>query len=356
MRLFSKIIKKVFKVFFLIAGVVGIIFGGVFFAMKYGLLNVKGSIEERNKSMLEVDQNTLLKDKPVDMQRRIILCEAKVISKYHQNLGDNIVYVWDTKKDSNLISGIIGNAILQIEKTNPEIKNEIEICSLGASDTSTPQKSIYHWANTSDWQVISTALMKDAPLIEQASKDTGVPERMIISAVIPEQFRFFSSNRESYKRYFEPLKLLGTMTTFSLGVSGIKPDTALQIENHIKDIQSKYYLGAEYEHILDYPTGSDHDTELYSRLTDTKNHYYQYLYTALYIKQIEAQWLRKGYDLSYRPDILSTLFNLGFYRSNPSDHPEVGGASINVGGKIMSFGQIGSEFYFSGELIDIFPY
>ena len=188
------------------------------------------------------------------------------------------------------------------------------------------------------------------------SQETGISARLIASVVAPEQFRFFSSNRESYKRYFEPLKILGTLTKFSLGVSGIKPDTATQIEKNILNPDSKFYLGPEYEHILDYPVLSEHDIELYSRLTDSKNHYYQYLYTSLFIKQIETQWLNAGYDLSYRPDILATIFNLGFYRSNPSDHPEAGGAVIKIGDEEISFGQLSSELYFSGELINEFPY
>ncbi len=54
---------------------------------------------------------------------------------------------------------------------------------------------------------------------------------MIASVVVPEQTRFFTSNREVFKRYFEPLKILGSLSQFSLGVSGIKEDTAIQIEN-----------------------------------------------------------------------------------------------------------------------------
>ncbi len=193
-------------------------------------------------------------------------------------------------------------------------------------------------------------------MIDRVSKETNIPSRLIVSAVVPEQFRFFSSNRDSYKRYFEPLKILGTMTQFSLGVSGIKSSTAREIEINLIDSNSHFYLGSAYEHLLKYPADVDHDTELYNRLTDPKDHYYQYLYTALFIKQIEAQWLRSGFDLSYRPDILTTIFNLGFIHSKPNDHPGVGGTLINVGDDKISFGRLGSEFYFSGELADVFPY
>ena len=146
------------------------------------------------------------------------------------------------------------------------------------------------------------------------------------------------------------------MSQFSLGVSGIKPETANQVEAYALDMHSTFFPGLDYLHLLDYPIGTDHDVELYNRLTDTKNHYYQYLYTALFIKELNTQWQNAGFDLSYRPDIIATIFNLGFYKSKPSDHPEVGGAIIRVGDGSESFGQLAYEFYFSGELFDQFPY
>ena len=95
---------------------------------------------------------------------------------------------------------------------------------------------------------------------------------------------------------------------------------------------------------------------LYNRLTDEHNHYYSYLYTALFIKEIEAQWLRAGYDISNRPEILATIFNLGFDKSIPKKDPEVAGSIITIGGEQITFGRLAYEFYYSGELLDIFGF
>ena len=350
---FLRVVKKISIIFFTS---VGIIFAGVFLGMHFGLFNVRGSIDDRNKFFANVDQSAILNAQSADVQRNIVVCESKSIGKYDQTLADNILLVWDKKGDVNLTSGMINNAITQINNNNPEIKNAINNCSSVSNLASVTSPSVFPWENTEDWSVVSSGLMKDSSIINKISQETGVPTRMIISAVIPEQFRFFSSNRESYKKYFEPLKILGTLTQFSLGVSGLKPDTATQIEKNNVDPTSTFYLGPAYEHTLDYPAGVNHETELYNRLTDSKDHYFQYLYTAFYIKQIEAQWLNAGYDLSYRPDVLGTLFNLGFYRSKPSDHPEVGGAVITAGTESISFGELSSEFYFSGALSQEFPY
>jgi len=92
-----------------------------------------------------------------------------------------------------------------------------------------------------------------------------------------------------------------------------------------------------------------------NRITNTKDPYYTYLYVGLYMKEVETQWKNAGYDLSNRPDVLATLYNLGFYYSVPKPDPQAGGAIINIGGVDYTFGDIGYEFYYSGELSDIFP-
>jgi len=49
-----------------------------------------------------------------------------------------------------------------------------------------------------------------------------------------------------------------------------------------------------------------------------------------------------------------TLFNLGFKASQPKSNPQVGGATISVGGQKYSFGYLGSLFYESNELAEVF--
>ena len=265
--------------------IIGFLFFCVFIAMQFGILNVRGSIDERNKFFTENINTAEKKDKT-------------------------------------------------------PTKNNIKIN--------------YSWVNSPEWLVLSEAFKKDKDTIQKASIFTDVPERLIVAVAVPEQFRFFTSNRESYKKYFEPLKILGTMSQFSLGVTGIKPETAKQIEDNLIDKTSPFYLGYKYEHLLDYAPDANHDTELYNRLTDPHDHFYQYLYTALFIKQIQTQWQNAGFILENRPDVVSTLFNLGFKHSVPNLYPIAGGAPLTIGDEVTSFGTISYEFYFSGELIETF--
>lgn len=271
---------------------IGIAVTVVFFGMQHGLLNVRGSIIERNASFGAIPK--------------------------------------------------IGTTTAQEEVSNG--------CADGRDQTKPCE-----WNETVQWVVVRDALKKDAALLARIEQETGVSQRMIAAAVIPEQIRFFTDNREVFKRYFEPLKLLVSMSKFSLGVSGIKQDTAALIETYAQSTSSEFYPGPEAAQLLAYPEGVDRDVELFNRLTDEKNHYYSYLYTALFLKEIEAQWRRAGFDVQKRPDVLVTLFNLGFDASHPNPDPKVAGSSIVLGGQRYSFGFLGTTFYNSDELITEFP-
>jgi hypothetical protein len=209
---------------------------------------------------------------------------------------------------------------------------------------------ICDWNQTPEWAVIKAGLTKDRSVLAEVSAQTGISERMIATVVVPEQIRFFTSDRETFKRYFEPLKILGSLSQFSLGVSGIKQQTAATIEQYANDPGSTFYPGTGMADLIKYPPAVNHDTELYDRLTNEKNHYYSYLYTALYIKEVEAQWKSAGYDVSQNSAVIATLFNIGFQGSHPNADPSAGGSAITTGGATYSYGELGADFYDSGEL------
>jgi len=210
------------------------------------------------------------------------------------------------------------------------------------------------WAQTEEWQVVKAAVSKDTDLITHVSAVTGVDERLIVAQLVAEQLRLYTSEREMFKSVFAPLKILGSQSQFSWGIMGIKEDTAINIENYSKDPSSPFYPGPTYSRLLDFKT--DNPTqERFDRITDEHDHYYDYLYTALYIKEIEAQWKKAGFDISNRPEILSTLYNIGFTHSTPNANPQVGGAEIDINGSTYSFGSLAYQFYYSNELVDLFP-
>ena len=219
------------------------------------------------------------------------------------------------------------------------------------------------WQNTEEWQVLAAAATKDAPVINQASATTGIPARVIVANLIVEQLRLFFTERAFYKQFFAPLKILGSQTQFSWGVMGMKEDTAIQVEANLKNPASPYYPGPQYEHLLDFSTSASATSSAsstiaqarFTRMTDQHNHYYNYLYAALYMKEIETQWQNAGFPIANRPEILSTLYNIGFEHSVPSANPQVGGAAIVINNVTYSFGGLASQFYNSNLLLDVFP-
>lgn len=215
--------------------------------------------------------------------------------------------------------------------------------------TSTPA-----WTNTPEWQTLSHAAVADAPAIHKAASESGVSARLIVAQLVAEQLRLYNTDREVYKQIFQPLQILGVQSQFSWGVMGIKQETAITVEQNLIASTSTWYLGTKYEHLLDFKT-TDHDSERFNRLIDEHNHFYSYLYTGLYLKQIITQWEKAGFDISARPEILSTLYNIGFIHSKPKADPSSGGAEIEVAGKKYSFGDLAAQFYYSNELISEFP-
>ena len=214
----------------------------------------------------------------------------------------------------------------------------------------------YIWLNTEEYLSLKESMKNEQVVLARVEKETSIKSRLLISILFVEQMRLYTSDRELFKKVFEPLKLLGVQSQFSWGVLGLKQDTLIQIENNLKNPKSPYYLGLNYEKILDFSTSTtNQDSERFTRVTDEHNHYYTYLYAALFIKQIEKQWQTAGFDIANKPEILATLYNIGFTNSKPKSDPQVGGAEININNTQYSFGGLAYEFYYSDELLDIFP-
>ena len=212
------------------------------------------------------------------------------------------------------------------------------------------------WSQTEEWGVLDASIRKDAPAINRAAGDAGVPARLIVANLVAEQLRLFFTEREAYKQFFFPLKILGSQTQFSWGVMGMKEDTAIDVEAHLADPASPFYPGAAYAHLLDFPaTTTDMKQARFVRMTDEQDHYWSYLYAGLYLKEIETQWTNAGHSINDNPGVLSTLFNIGFAHSNPNPAPQVGGAEIGVNGTSYSFGGLAADFYNSNLLTDVFP-
>ncbi len=288
--------RKTLNFFIVVFAIIGFLFVSMYFAVKFGLTNTTGIIDQQRDQFIE-DGISNLSPAP------------------------------------NTVDGDANTSPEVVPEEKPEFKT---------------------WSSTHEWDIIKSALLKDVSVIQKASDDSGTPARIIVAQLVVEQFRLFFSEREAFKKWFEPLKILGSQTQFSWGVMGMKEETAILVEQHLKDPSSPFYLGKDYEHILDFQT-EDVVNERFTRMTDQHNHYYSYLYAGLFIKQITTQWRNAGYEIANSPDIVSTLYNLGFSKSIPNANPQSGGAQITIDGINYSFGSLGTEFYNSDELLTEFP-
>lgn len=210
------------------------------------------------------------------------------------------------------------------------------------------------WSKSEEWLILKEAIKKDTEVINRVASETGIPTRMVITPLVVEQLRLFYSEREIFKTVFAPLKILGNQSQFSWGVMGIKQETAREIESHLKDAASPFYLGKDFEHIVDFKTDNP-DKERFERLTNEDDRYYSYLYGALMLAQIEKQWDVAGFSITNNAGIVSTLYNIGFQNSVPKAIPQIGGAEIEINKTAYSFGGLAQSFYNSDELIEEFP-
>jgi len=289
-------------------------------------------------------------------------CMIDVIGQYSPGTASKIIKIYQQTDADILASKMILAARIRVEEKNGNsvfakcdagnIQTDDDL--IGKKYLGAESKTIFPWMDNEQWNTIRQAIVKDKDVIEKASLIAGIEPRLLVSCAIVEQVRLFNSDRELFKKFFEPLKILGNANKISLGIMGIKENTAIKTEGHLKDSNSPYYLGANLQNVLDFENGSGGNNR-YDRLTEN-THYYSYLYGAIYLKQMMTQWEKAGYDIKYRPEIAGTLFNVGFPQSKPNPNPKVGGSNIDVEGIKYTFGSLAYEFYYSGELIDAFPY
>jgi len=339
---------------------IGFFLTTAFFAIKLHVTNDPGAVDFNDRYFQEI-KNKYGKSNTSDTchvnnREAAFFHNVLVLNKYYP---ENSVYILNAYMKSHNLSEaerMVGAVNMYMQENKEYISEIGEFQNKNIAEGAQRNNgSVFSWMNISEWADFKIAVSKDKALIDSVADLTDVEPRLIVAVLVGEQIRLFNSDREMYKKWIGPLKILSVESTFSLGVTGIKVATAETIERNLKDPESVFYLGSKYEHLLDFQTASVED-ERFKRLTSYKNHFYSYLYAALNIKEIKMQWERAGFPIDNRPEILATLYNIGFEVSVPKANPVVGGATVMVHDKPYSFGAIAYEYYYSGELFDLFPF
>ncbi|PIT95343.1 hypothetical protein COT98_00225 [Candidatus Falkowbacteria bacterium CG10_big_fil_rev_8_21_14_0_10_39_9] len=388
-----KVLKIILKIIVYVFAVVGFILTAGFFAVKFNLTTVVAVVDKNNDKYQEASlkfseieeyqlatssvcsTSTLAID---DLERQIVdlnntsqqlsglklrklrnLCKISVIGEVAPVNAKNILEVYKKNASEWLFNQMVLAVSLRLEN-NADWQSRLNDCDTAESislseseiikkyETATGQ-NIFPWSNTESWSVVERAVLKDEAVIKKVAAELKVDSRTIVSILIVEQLRLYNTQREYFEKFFKPLEILANANKMAWGVMAIKEMTAIDVEANLKNANSAFYVGAEFRHLLDFKT-NDIARERYDRLTNSRDHYYSYLYGGLLVKELTAQWEKSGYNIARRPELISTLFNIGFTRSKPKDNPQVGGSIINISGADYTFGSLSHEFYYSGLL------
>lgn len=355
----KKWVKIPYTILLYAFAIVGFGLTGAYFAIKFKWTNESGSVD-RNSRQLEAISEKYENAANADSLTRLhfkydALNRIAILNKYQPKNAHQILKAFESGQEIIEVLKMLDAVDFKM-KENQAYKNEIAAYKSTRYKYSPKrsQKSVFEWMNLEEWETFKVAVAKDQKLIDSAGRMTGVEARLIVSCLVGEQIRLFNSDREAYKKWIGPLQILSVESQFSLGVTGIKDFTAAKMEATIKDPSSVYYLGKQYETLLDFKT-ADTTQERFDRLTSFRNHFYSYLYAAVFVKQMKVQWERAGFPIENRPEILATLFNVGYPQSQPKKNPKVGGSTIVIKEKPYTFGMISYQFYYSGELMEMFP-
>ena len=345
----------------------GVVLVGVFVALKLRLTDDKGLVDSNNRYFQEmhdkynqdfkVDSTSLIK------YRNEILQRINLVNEYYPKNARVILEAWSQYKSEKIALQMLAALDLKLKDNKTYQKRLRDILSNSNNQNIAKGGNAFEWMNFIEWSYFKEAVTKDKKYIDSAALACGVEPRIIVACLVGEQVRLFNSRRERFKNVVAPLKTLALETNLSYGVTGIKERTAQNIEYYLKDAKSSYYCGSKYEHILDYDSTINYNNQhndtmslRVKRLVQYKDHYYSYLYAGIFIRQIATQWQKAGYPIDDRPEILASIFNLGYNKSKPKKNPAVGGSNFMIRDKEYTFGGVAYDFYYSGELLEAFPY
>lgn len=345
----------------------GVILVGIYFALKLRLTDDKGLVDNNNRYFQEMhdkyNQNFKVDSASLVKYRNEILQRINLVNEYYPKNARTILDAWAQSKSEKIAFQMLAAVDLKLKDNKSYQRRLREILSKNNNQNMAKGGNAFEWMNFIEWSYFKEAVAKDKKYIDSAAAACGVEPRMIVACLVGEQVRLFNSRRERFKDLVAPLKTLALETNMSFGVTGIKEQTARNIENYLQDPKSPFYCGAKYEHILDYDStrnyNNAHNDTLslrVKRLVQYKDHYYSYLYAGIFIRQIATQWQKAGHPIDDRPEILASIFNLGYNKSKPKKYPSVGGSNFMIRDKEYTFGGVAYDFYYSGELLEEFPY
>jgi hypothetical protein len=86
----------------------------------------------------------------------------------------------------------------------------------------------------------------------------------------------------------------------------------IRLQNNDLKLYQTYFAYADQKNITQ---------QRLARLTDTKNYYYQILYSAGILYQYTTERRKAGYNIKNKPGLMATMYNIGY--STPHDNADI---------------------------------
>ena len=196
-------------------------------------------------------------------------------------------------------------------------------------------------------KTVNESMDELAPSINKYSNELGVDARIVAGVIYVEMFRNLTTEKGFIEQKLESRHVTRTLLKIkghTVGIGQIHMQVMERCIENFNNPNSPFYMGKEFEN---YVTWKDFDKaeEAKNYVDELGIHHSEYTnpdaqikFVAAMIAQLQTQWKNAGYDISDKPEILGTLYNLGFDKSNPKANPRSGGSINFIFGKEMRFG------------------
>ena len=208
-------------------------------------------------------------------------------------------------------------------------------------------------------KTVEESIEKLSPYINQYSEELGVDSRIVGGIIYVESLRYFTTekgfieaklNSSSFTK--ELLKLYGA----TYGVGQMSSDEQRRCIENFNNPNTSFYMGKQFENYLSeddfkkVQEGEETVSDLGIISRDYKHPDIQVKFIASFVAQIQKQWGKAGHNISNRPDVLATLYNLGFDKSKPKANPKAGGSKNYIFGKTINFGEAVQQWHDTSNL------
>ena len=212
-----------------------------------GVTNNRGAIDENYRSLMSVSEIEDLKHakltrEQINDQWALQYGRLAALARYYPENARLILSAAQYSNDPLVIDRMLAAASIYMDDDTELDQLTDKIANLLKATPQQQHGNLVPWMNGPEWPALKDAILRDSALINRAGQLTGVEPRLIVGCLIGEQIRLFNSKREMFKKYLGPVKVLSVQSQFSYGVNGIKEQTAITVEEHMKDPTSEFYM------------------------------------------------------------------------------------------------------------------